>query len=117
MTAILGRMASYSGQLVTWDEAMKSQLDLSPKRLAWDADPPVLPGPDGEYATPVPGIAKAYLTLGATGTAVLQRRSPLGGTGSASAAAARLTTGCHWLCQCCSSQDITWLALAQPVAP
>ena len=60
MTAILGRMASYSGQLVTWDEALNSQLDLSPKRLAWDADPPVLPGPNGEYATPVPGIAKAY---------------------------------------------------------
>ena len=60
MTAILGRMASYSGQLVTWDDAMNSQLDLSPKRLAWDADPPVLPGPNGEYATPVPGIAKAY---------------------------------------------------------
>ena len=62
MTAILGRMASYSGQLVTWDEAMKSQLDLSPKRLAWDAEPPVLPGPNGEYPTPVPGMAKALLT-------------------------------------------------------
>jgi predicted dehydrogenase len=60
MTAILGRMASYSGQLVTWDEAFNSQLDLSPQRLAFDADPPVRPGPDGQYATPIPGLAKAY---------------------------------------------------------
>ena len=60
MTAILGRMASYSGQLVTWEEAINSQLDLSPQKLAWDADPPVLPGPDGEYAMPMPGITKAF---------------------------------------------------------
>ncbi len=60
MTAILGRMASYSGQLVTWDDAINSQLDLSPQQLAWDADPPVLPGPDGEYALPMPGLTKAF---------------------------------------------------------
>ena len=60
MTAILGRMASYSGKLVTWEEAINSQLDLSPKSLAWDADPPSLPGADGEYAIPMPGITKAF---------------------------------------------------------
>ncbi|MCU0962963.1 MAG: Gfo/Idh/MocA family oxidoreductase [Pirellulaceae bacterium] len=60
MTAILGRMASYSGQLVRWDEAVNSQLELGPKALTWEAEPPVQPGPDGEYATPVPGVASAF---------------------------------------------------------
>jgi predicted dehydrogenase len=30
MTAIMGREAAYTGQLITWDDAMKSTLDLSP---------------------------------------------------------------------------------------
>ena len=60
MTAILGRMASYSGQFVTWEDAMNSQLVLGPKELAWDAEPPVRPLPNGEYATPVPGFTTAY---------------------------------------------------------
>lgn len=58
MTAILGRMATYSGKLVRWDEAIHSQLDLMPKRLAWDAEPPVRPGPDGCYPCAIPGIIK-----------------------------------------------------------
>ena len=57
--AILGRMASYSGKIVTWDEALGAQLDLSPKSYAWDAEPPVLPGADGCYACAMPGITKA----------------------------------------------------------
>ena len=31
MTGIMGRMATYSGQEVTWDFAMKSELDLTPE--------------------------------------------------------------------------------------
>jgi predicted dehydrogenase len=55
MTAILGRMATYSGKVVKWDEAINSTLDLSPKKYAFDADPPVLPKKDGSYPIPVPG--------------------------------------------------------------
>ncbi len=33
MTAILGRMATYSGKVVTWDEAINSQVKIMPKRL------------------------------------------------------------------------------------
>jgi predicted dehydrogenase len=40
LLAIMGRMAAYSGQLVTWEAAMKSSVDLSPARYAWDAPPP-----------------------------------------------------------------------------
>ena len=58
MLAILGRMATHGGQRVTWDEAFASNLVLAPKSYAWDADPPVLPGPDGKYPQPVPGVTK-----------------------------------------------------------
>ena len=60
MTAILGRMATYSGKVVKWDEAINSQLDLTPKSLAWDAETLVKPGPDGIYACAVPGVTKAW---------------------------------------------------------
>lgn len=55
MSAILGRMATYSGQIVTWDEAMKSNKSLMPERFAWDANPPVMPDENGNYPVPVPG--------------------------------------------------------------
>jgi hypothetical protein len=60
MTAILGRMATYSGKVVTWDNAINSELDLSPERLAWDAEPRVQPNADGCYACAVPGVTKAW---------------------------------------------------------
>jgi predicted dehydrogenase len=60
MTAILGRMATYSGKLVTWDEAVKSDLTYAPERLAWDAAPRSKPGPDGIYPCAMPGVTKAY---------------------------------------------------------
>ncbi len=60
MTAILGRMATYSGKVVRWDEAVNSQIDLSPQRYDWEADPPVLPGADGFYACAVPGVTQAW---------------------------------------------------------
>ncbi len=58
MSAILGRMATYSGKVITWDEAMASNLDLMPKKLAWDADPLVLPDEEGRYEIPIPGVTK-----------------------------------------------------------
>ena len=59
MTAILGRMATYSGQLVRWEDALNSQIDLSPPRMAWDAQMPVQPGPDGLYPCAIPGVTPA----------------------------------------------------------
>ncbi|NUQ66633.1 MAG: Gfo/Idh/MocA family oxidoreductase [Pirellulales bacterium] len=58
MLAILGRMATHSGQKITWDEAFKSDHVLAPASYAWDADPPVLPGKDGRYPEPIPGETK-----------------------------------------------------------
>ncbi len=54
-TAILGRMASYSGKEISWDAAMNSTLDLFPKEMTWDADPGPKPGPDGIYPCAIPG--------------------------------------------------------------
>jgi len=60
MTAILGRMATYSGQVVRWDEAVKSDTDLSPEHYRWDAEAPVKPGAGGLYACAMPGKTKPY---------------------------------------------------------
>ena len=58
MTSILGRMASYSGQVIDWDKAINSGLNLHPSVYAFDAAAPVNPGPDGFYPVPVPGVTK-----------------------------------------------------------
>ena len=56
MTAVMGRMASYSGQVIAWDEAIVSPQRLGPARYALDADPPVLPDAAGAYPSPSPGV-------------------------------------------------------------
>ncbi|RKN81752.1 Gfo/Idh/MocA family protein [Ulvibacterium marinum] len=55
MTAILGRMATYSGKVVKWDEAMASNLVLVPENLTWESPAPVNPNADGWYEIPTPG--------------------------------------------------------------
>jgi len=60
MTAIMGRMATYSGQVVTWEEALNSEINLMPEAFNWDALPKVLPDADGNYPIAVPGVSKVY---------------------------------------------------------
>ncbi len=55
MTAILGRMACYSGQMLEWDAALNGQNNLFPDKLAWDAMPKVLPDANGYYPRAMPG--------------------------------------------------------------
>ncbi|MBL8065468.1 MAG: Gfo/Idh/MocA family oxidoreductase [Chthonomonadaceae bacterium] len=50
MTAILGRMTTYSGLEVTWDEAMASNASLMPEKLEF--------GPLGVPAVAIPGTTK-----------------------------------------------------------
>ncbi len=40
MLAILGRMATYSGQRVTWEEALASEHRLGPQQYDWNQSPP-----------------------------------------------------------------------------
>ncbi len=51
MTCLMGREAAYSGQRVTWDMMMNSQLDLLPKSFDYKDKVPVPP-------LPVPGVYK-----------------------------------------------------------
>ena len=55
MTAIMGRMATYSGQEITWDQALNSQLALRPEAYSFDAKPPTTPDSDGRYPVAIPG--------------------------------------------------------------
>jgi predicted dehydrogenase len=58
MTSILGRMATYSGQIIEWDKAINSGISIQPKVYDWNAAPPVLPDDDGLYASAKPGVTK-----------------------------------------------------------
>ena len=58
MLAILGRIVSYTGKRLTWEDAMKSEEVLVPEQLSWDTQPPVKPGSDGIYPAPIPGFTK-----------------------------------------------------------
>jgi len=54
---VMGQLACYTGQMVTWEQVEKSDFGFGP---AWDAvkegmEPPTKPGPDGNYPLPVPG--------------------------------------------------------------
>ena len=58
MTSILGRMATYSGQVVEWDKALNVNMNLHPDTYTWDTLPKTVPGQDGFYAIATPGVTK-----------------------------------------------------------
>ena len=60
MTAVFGRMATYSGELVKWDDAVAKGPSIMPEKYAFDADPPVLPNVDGDYPMPDAVTYKPY---------------------------------------------------------
>jgi len=62
MTAVLGRMATYSGQIVRWDEAVAKGPSLFPEKLDSQARPPIVPDAAGSYkhAVAMPGQYKPY---------------------------------------------------------
>ncbi len=55
MTGILGRMCTYSGQQIEWEEAINSKIELVPKTFGWDVQPPVMPDANGVYPVARPG--------------------------------------------------------------
>jgi len=55
MTAIMGRMASHSGNLITWEEAFNSEKVLVPENIRGDSTAPILPDENGIYPFPIPG--------------------------------------------------------------
>jgi len=59
LTAIMGRMAAYSGKVIEWDDVLNSTLELAPDITGSASPPPVTPDARGCYAVPVPGEAVA----------------------------------------------------------
>lgn len=51
MLAMLGRMAAYTGEQLTWEQALNSQEKLGPDKVDWNASLPVAPRPR-------PGVSK-----------------------------------------------------------
>lgn len=60
MTAILGRMATYSGQVMEFEKTLNSGISIQPSRYAWDADMPSKPDKNGFYPVAVPGVTKYF---------------------------------------------------------
>ena len=58
MTAIMGRLATYSGQRVKWDQALQLTGVHTTDAESWDAPAPVRPDSDGRYAIPIPGVTR-----------------------------------------------------------
>ena len=58
LTAIMGRMATYSGKTINWDEALNSDHLLMPAQVDWNTTPPSLPDENGRYTIPTPGVTK-----------------------------------------------------------
>ena len=60
VAALMGRMASHTGQYVTWDQALNCDFEFVKDidNMDFDTPAPVHEGPDGIYAAPQPGISK-----------------------------------------------------------
>jgi myo-inositol 2-dehydrogenase / D-chiro-inositol 1-dehydrogenase len=57
MTAILGRLATYTGRTVRWEEAFQSEKSLAPEKwVGWNTIPKTLPNAEGRYPLPQPGL-------------------------------------------------------------
>ena len=61
MIAVMGRMATYSGREISWDEVVEKGTTVFPygKELAWNTTPPIVPK-DGKYDVAVPGRYDPY---------------------------------------------------------
>lgn len=62
LVAIMGRLACYSGKLVTWDEVLNSP-GMAPSGYTWNDTPPKMPDDKGRYRIPVPGLGEVYHTV------------------------------------------------------
>jgi predicted dehydrogenase len=60
LTAIIGRMATYSGQVIEWEKTLNSGISIQPAKYAFDATPPVLPDANGYYPIATPGVTKFF---------------------------------------------------------
>jgi len=60
IVALMGRMATHTGQYITWEQALNSdfQFVADIDRMSFESPAPIHAGPDGIYPAPQPGITK-----------------------------------------------------------
>ena len=56
----MGRMAAHTGQEITFEQMLNCEHEFAPDvdKLTMDSPSPLMPGPNGRYAVPQPGIVK-----------------------------------------------------------
>jgi len=54
----MGRMSAHTGQIITYDQILNSEHEMAPTvgQFTEKSDAPLMPGPDGKYPVPQPGI-------------------------------------------------------------
>ena len=57
-SAVLGRIATYTGKQWGYKQAIEMEYRTMPENLSWDAQPPVMPDKDGTYKLPMPADYK-----------------------------------------------------------
>ena len=73
MTAIIGRMACYSGKEIVWDKAIASNFRWVPDNFSWDMEPPVTPDENLVYKVAVPGVYDPYQSYIGKNDEILER--------------------------------------------
>ena len=60
VAALMGRMATHTGQFITWDEALNSNFQFvnDIDNMTFETPAPIHSGPNGIYPAPQPGITK-----------------------------------------------------------
>ena len=63
LTSVMGRMSTYTGKTITWDQALNSQVKLAPDdydNLSFNSPCKSLPNAEGFYPVAVPGNAEWF---------------------------------------------------------
>ncbi len=58
LLALLAQAVCHTGQEITWDQIVESELSVELPRYGWDVEPPIKPNDRGEYDIAIPGITK-----------------------------------------------------------
>ncbi|HCN75802.1 MAG TPA: dehydrogenase [Verrucomicrobiales bacterium] len=56
LSAVMGRMATYSGKEIKWDEALNSKVQHMPAIVTAETEPPAKPDGEGGYPVAIPGV-------------------------------------------------------------
>jgi len=62
VAALMGRMATHTGQLISWEQALNSDFQFVKDidNMTFDSPAPIHEGPDGLYPAPQPGVSKEF---------------------------------------------------------